>query len=90
VLVSSRENNPIFFTPRERGRNLIAGSETVRTFVQSDCSTQHSHPVVGTHPRCVLIAGLGCIRMWKSPLIGPSPMVRTHRGKKQRCVPTTG
>jgi hypothetical protein len=23
VLVSSRENNPIFFTPRERGRNFI-------------------------------------------------------------------
>jgi hypothetical protein len=46
VLVSLRKNNPIFFTPLERGRNLITGSETVRTFVPFDCPIQRSHPVV--------------------------------------------
>jgi hypothetical protein len=96
VLVSSRNFSPFFFTPLERGRNLIPGSETVRTFVPFDCPiqrshpvvqsnapiqwsnppfpssgpTHRSHPVVGTHPRCVLIRGPGITRTGEPHWIG--------------------
>jgi hypothetical protein len=48
------------------------------------------HPVVGTHPRCVLIVGDGPIKWKFSSLYFSGPRIRTHRSKKQRCVPTTG
>jgi hypothetical protein len=43
-------------------------------------------PVVGTHPRCVLIEGNGPIKENPHSRIFPSPRIRTHLG----CVPTTG
>jgi hypothetical protein len=36
VLVSLRKNNPIFFTPLERGRNFITGSMTESLYPRLD------------------------------------------------------
>jgi hypothetical protein len=80
VLVSSRNFPPFFFTPLERGRNWITVFPV--PVVPSDCF----HPVVGTHPRCVLIEGYGPIQWDFLLLIYSGPRIRTHLG----CVPTTG